>query len=51
VIAVGKALEERLKHPRRRGKSMQQENRRRVFRTRFSVKDGDPIDLDRVIKG
>ena len=50
VIAIGKPGEERLEHPRGRGKSVQQEKRRRVFRAGLSVKDGEPIDLYRAIK-
>ena len=50
VIAIGKPGEERLEHPRRRGKSVQQEKRRRVFRAGLSVKDGEPIYLYRAIK-
>ena len=50
VIAIGKPGEERLEHPRRRGKSVQQEKRRRVFRAGLPVKDGEPVDLYRAIK-
>ena len=50
VIAIGKPREERLEHPRGRGKSVQQQKRRRVFRAGLSVKDGEPIDLYRAIK-
>src|SRR6266702_1154311 len=50
VIAIGKPGEERLEHPRRRGKSVQQEKRRRVFRAGLSVKDGETVYLCRAIK-
>src|ERR1700691_3657964 len=50
VIAIGKPSEERLEHSRRRGKSVQQENRRCVLRACFSVKNREPIDLYRAIK-
>src|SRR5205814_4552054 len=42
--------EERLEHSRRRRESVQQEKRRRVFRTGLSIKDGEPIYLYRPIK-
>ena len=51
VIVIGKLGEERLEHPRGRRESVQQEKRRRVFRTGFSVKDGEPLDLYVAIKG
>jgi hypothetical protein len=50
VIAIGKPGEERLEHPRRRGKSVQQEKRRRVFGAALSVKDGESIYSCRAIK-
>ena len=50
MIAIGKPRKERLEHPRRRGKSVQQKNRRRVFRAGLPIKDGEPIDLYRAIK-
>src|SRR5437899_12745158 len=50
VILIRKPGEERLEHSRRRRKSVQQEKRRRVFRSGFSIKDGEPIYLDRAIK-
>src|SRR5467141_1092669 len=50
VIVIGKLGEERLEHPRGRRESVQQEKRRRVFRTGFSVKDGESIYLYRAIK-
>src|SRR5262249_26386861 len=50
VITIGKPGEERLEHPRRRGKSVQQEKRRRVLRTGLSVEDGEPIYLSCAIK-
>jgi hypothetical protein len=51
VKVIGKLGEERLEHPRGRRESVQQEMRRRVFRTGFSVKDGEPLDLYVAIKG
>src|SRR5438552_1927942 len=50
VIAIGKPGEERLEHARRRGKSVQQEKRRRVFRAGLPVKDRESIYLYRAIK-
>jgi len=50
VISIGEPSEERLEHPRRRGKSVQQEKRRRVFRAGLSVKDGVPVYLYGAIK-
>src|ERR1700722_14900714 len=50
VITIGKPGQEWLEHPRRRWKSVQQEERRRVFRAGLSVEDGEPIDLCRAIK-
>ena len=51
VILIRKAGEERLEHSRRRRKSVQQEKDRRLFRSGFSIKDGEPIYLDRAIRG
>src|SRR5216683_3964147 len=51
MIVIGKLGEERLEHPRGRRESVQQEKRRRVFRTSFSVKDGEPLDRYVAIKG
>ena len=46
VIAIGKPGEKRLEHPRGRGKSVQQEKRRRrPFGPGLPVKDGEPIDF------
>ena len=50
VVAIGKLGEERLEHPCGRRKSVQQKKCRRVFRTGFSVKDGESIYLYRAIK-
>src|SRR5580692_851361 len=50
MIAIGKTGEERLEHARGRREPVQQEKRRRVFRTGLSVKDGEPIYLYRAIK-
>jgi len=50
VIAIGEPSKERLEHPRRRWKSVQEKNRRRVFRSGLSVKDGQAIYLYRAIK-
>src|SRR5207247_6555656 len=50
VTAIGKSGEERLEHSRRRGKSVEQENRRRLFRAGLSIKDGEPIYLYRAMK-
>src|SRR5438093_13521962 len=50
TIAIGEPGEERLEHSRRRRESVQQEKRRRVFRTGLSIKDGEPIYLYRAIK-
>src|SRR5207237_6375580 len=50
VITIGQPGEKRLKHSRRRRKSVQQEKRRRVFRSGLSVRDGEPIYLYRAIK-
>jgi hypothetical protein len=49
VVAIGKPGEERLEHARGRGKSVQQEKRRRVFRAGLSAKDGETIYLCRAI--
>src|SRR5580692_8942900 len=51
VIAIGKPREKRLEHPRRRGQSVEQENRWRVLGARLSIKDGEAVDLCRAIKG
>src|SRR6476659_9329854 len=51
MILIRKPGKERLKHSRCRGKSVEQEKRRRLFRTGFSIKDGEPIYLDRAIRG
>ena len=51
VIAIGKPGEERLEHPRGRGKSVQQQKRGRVFRPGLSVEDGKFVNLYRAIKG
>ena len=45
VIAIGKPCEERLEHPRRRWQSVQQQNRRRIFRPGLSVEDRESVDL------
>src|SRR5260370_16560368 len=45
VIAVGEAREERFKHARGRGKSVQQDERGGVFGTGLPVKDGEAIYL------
>ena len=50
MIAIRKAGEERLEHPRRRRESVQEENRRRIFRAGLPVEDGEPINLDSAIK-
>ena len=50
VIAIGKTGEERLEHSRGRRQTVQQENRRGVFRTSLSVENGEPIDLCCAIK-
>ena len=39
VIAIGKTGEERLEHSRRRRQTVQQENRRGIFRTRLPVEN------------
>src|SRR5882762_4772973 len=49
VVVIGKLGDERIEHPRGRRKSVQQKKRRRVFRTIFSVKDGESIYLYRAI--
>src|SRR5437879_2949410 len=49
VVVIGKLGEERIEHPRGRRKSVQQKKRRRVFRTGYSVKDGECIYLYRLI--
>src|SRR6266853_4482257 len=51
VILIRKPGEERLEHSRRRRKSVQQEKDRRLFRSGFSIKDGEPIYLYRAIRG
>src|SRR5580704_16918007 len=50
MIAIGKTGEERLEHARGRREPVQQQKRRRVFRTGLSVKDGESIYLYRAIK-
>ena len=45
VIAIGKTGEERLEHSRGRRQTVQQKNRRGVFRTSLPVENGEPIDL------
>src|SRR5437762_12603438 len=51
VIVIRESSEEWLEHPRRRRGSVQQEERRRVLRACFPIKDGEPIDLYRAIGG
>jgi len=43
VVPTRKPGEERLEHPRRRGKTMQQEQHRPVFRAGLSIKNRKPI--------
>src|SRR5579862_5506908 len=50
VVAIGKTNEERLEHSRRRGNSMQKENRRRVLRPGFPVENRQPVDLNCAIE-
>src|SRR5439155_19113354 len=50
VIAIRKLGEERLEHSRRRWKSVQQENRRRIFWAGLPIKDCESIHLYRAIK-
>src|SRR5207245_10998153 len=50
MVVSGKLGEEGLEHPRGRREPVQQEKDRRVFRTSFSVKDGEPVYLYRAIK-
>jgi hypothetical protein len=47
VILIGQSCEERLEHARRRRQTVQQEQRRCLFRTRFPIKDCVPIDTSR----
>src|SRR5579863_1897476 len=49
TIAIGQAREERLKHPRRRGKSVQQQKRFCIFRPGLSVEDRKAVDLNGAI--
>ena len=49
AVAIGQLGGKRIEHPRGRRKSVQQKKRRRVFRTGFSVKDGESIYLYRAI--
>ena len=51
VILIGQSCEERLEHTRRRRQTVQQEQRRGLFGTRFPVKDCVPIDTSRSIVG
>src|ERR1700722_2904404 len=50
VIAIGKPCEERLEHSRRRGQSMEQENRRGILRSRFPIKNRESVNLHSAIK-
>jgi hypothetical protein len=50
VIAIGQPGEKWLKHSRRRRESVQQENRRSIFRAGLSIEDGESIYLNRAIK-
>ena len=45
AIAIGKSGEERLEHAGGRGKAVEEEKRRGIFRTGFSVKDREAIYL------
>src|ERR1700722_2775906 len=45
MVVVCKPCQQRLKHPRRRRKTVQEENGRSVFRSRFSVEDGNSVYL------
>ncbi len=50
VIVMGEPRVQRFEHPRGRREPVQQEKGRRVFRTSFSVKDGESIYLYRAIR-
>src|SRR6266481_9237547 len=50
MVVIGKLGEEGLEHPRGRREPVEQEQDRRVFRTSFSVKDGEPVYVYRAIK-
>ena len=45
VIAIGKTGEERLEHSRRGGQTVQQEERRGIFRTCLAIENRETIDL------
>src|SRR6202046_273553 len=45
VITITKPREQWLEHPRRRGKSVQQQKRRRILRPSLPIKNGKPINL------
>src|ERR1700730_14220906 len=49
VVAIGKPREERLEHPRRRGKAVQQQNRRGVFWSSLAIKNREAIHLNRAV--
>src|SRR5271155_3322887 len=50
VVAIGKPGEQRLEHSRRRGQSVQQEERRGILRSRFPIKNRDAINFNAAIK-
>ena len=50
VIAIAEPCEERLKHPRRRRKSVQQEKRWSILRSSLPVEDRQAVDLHGAIE-
>ena len=51
VVAIGKPCEKRFEHPRRRWKSVEQENRSCIFRPSLSIEDGQAVDPYCAVKG
>src|SRR3954465_9653345 len=49
VIPAGEAGEQRLEHPRRRGQTVQEKERRGVLLPCLSIEDRESIHLDRAI--
>jgi hypothetical protein len=50
VIPIGKTGEERLEHPRRRGQTVEQQNRRSTLRSRLAIKNGESVSRHCAIK-
>jgi hypothetical protein len=50
MVVIGQPCQQRLKHPRRRRKTVQQQNRRRILGACFAIEDVEAIDLHCPIK-